>query len=234
MNGIWVGILTVLLVIAALIVWLLCCRWQVFLHLKEKRLTMELRLWGMRMPLVKKDFSQKKPKKEKKTEEKPKAKPSFSDRIRLEQKVVYDEEKGGYQPGGIRRIVADYLEIWDQVQETFSALFDGMRYKIEVTNTELTVLFGTGNPAHTGMAYGAAWSALGVIYPILCRYFRMDYPQVELNADFETKRFQIEFSSIIKVRPVHIIHAASQEGWRMLVTYLRNKKQKGSGRNGRK
>ncbi|MBR5152697.1 MAG: DUF2953 domain-containing protein [Clostridia bacterium] len=236
MRYVWVGLLTVLLTVVVLLIAIIWHRWSIYLRLKERRLVLELRGFGFRRTLFDRDFSVPKPQKPKSKQNKPQKENRFSGRWKPDTKKIYDEEKGGYQSDGIRTVVGQYLELWEELRETFRALFDGMRYKIEICDTRLYLTFGTGNPAHTGMAYGAAWSAIGAVYPILCRYFRMEYPQVDMQADFNTKRFDAELESIIKIRPAHIIHAGFKECLRMAVTYLRNNKDKdkGSGEHVRK
>jgi len=234
MRYVWLGLLLAVLTIVILLAAAIWYRWSVHLSLKEKRLILELRGFGFKKKLLDRDFSQPKAKAPKQPADAPKEESPFQLRLKQDKKRIYDPEKGGYQHGGLKEVIGEYLELWEDAKETFRALFDGMRYKIEVTDTRVRVEFGTGNPAHTGMAYGSVWTAIGVIYPMLCRYVKMEYPQIELIPDFNATRFHLEISSIIKVKPAHIIHAALKEGWHMAVTYLRKKYDKGSGKNGRK
>lgn len=223
-------ILTALLLLGA-VLW---HRWKIYLSLKGRNLTIELRGLGLRKKLLEKDFSQKaEPPKSKGTSAEKKENPILS-RWKEDKKRIYDPNKGGYQPGGPAALIAEYRHLWEDARESFAAVFDGLRYKIWVEETEIRLEFGTGNPAHTGMAYGAIWSALGVFYPLLCGYVKMDYPKLELEPNFNVPRFHLEITSIIKVRPAHIIHIILKEYGRMAVTYLWEKIKKGSGEHGRK
>lgn len=82
-----------------------------------------------------------------------------------------------------------------------------LRYRIEVVKVKLSVDYGTGDPADTGILYGVIWAAIGNLYQLFNQYLVFDFPEVSLNPDFENKIFKTEFEGIIKVRLVHIIIA---------------------------
>lgn len=235
MQYLWIGLLTVVLLIAALLTVVLWNRWELHLHLKDKRLTLELRGLGIRRMILERDFNQKESVTEKETSQKTgqpeeKKENRFVAKLKADKKRIFDSDKGGYQAGGIGEVVGEYKQLWEDTRKTMRGLFDGLRYKIEVRRTELRLDFGTGNPAHTGMAYSTVWGVMGVIYPLLCRHIKMDYPNLLITPDFNETRFDLEIKSIIMVRPAHIIHAVMKQGCYMAVTYLKNKK--GSGKHG--
>ena len=82
-----------------------------------------------------------------------------------------------------------------------------MRFKVEVLKTEIKIDYGTDDPADTGILYGIIWAAIGNLYQIFNHYLVFDFPNVEINPDFENQLFEIEFYGIIKIRLVHIINA---------------------------
>ena len=82
-----------------------------------------------------------------------------------------------------------------------------MRFKVEVSKTEIRIDYGTDDPADTGILYGIIWAAIGNLYQIFNHYLVFDFPKTEINPDFENQLFKIEFYGIIKVRLVHIISA---------------------------
>ena len=229
------GLLALLLLVAGLLALVLWHCWELHLKLKARRLTLVLRGFGINRTVLDRDFSQKEevpaPKGGAKPQKQPKEKENrFLAKLQADKKRIYDPEQGGYQHGALGQVVQEYRQMWEELKETFSGIFDGMRYKVEVTDTHIRLGFGTGNPAHTGMAYSGVWSVIGIFYPMLCRSIKMEYPLVEITPDFYEKRFDLEITSIIKVRPAHIIHAVLRQGWHMAVTYLKNKK--GSGKHG--
>ncbi len=229
MQYLWIGLLTVVLLIVALLMAVFWNRWELYLHLKEKRLTLELRGLGIRRMILERDFGKKEetPEQESPATHSPSKKKKenrFLTRFHADKKRIYDPEKGGYQAGGLREVVREYKQLWEDVEETLRGLFDGLRYKIAVTRTEIYLDFGTGNPAYTGMAYSAVWGIVGMVYPLICRHVKMEYPYISVTPDFHETRFYLEIKSIIKVRPAHIIHAVLKQGWHVVVTYLKNKK----------
>ena len=236
MRYILLVLLAVLLLAAAVLVLAIWHRWELHLHFRDKRLTVQLRGFGLRRTILDRDFSadEKEDTSEKPTRastKKEEKENRFLARFKADKKRIYDPDKGGYQHGGAGEVITEYRELWEDAKETFRDIFDGLRYKIEVAKTEIRLDFGTGNPAHTGMAYSAVWGAVGIFYPLVCRHIKMDYPYMEVTPDFYQKRFDLEIKSIIKVRPAHIINALLKQGWRMAVTYLTNKFNKGSGKH---
>ncbi len=119
----------------------------------------------------------------------------------------------------IEKLKAQYQE----VKEVVNAVFDYAGQRAEFTDIFIRCSFGTGEAAQTGMAYGAIWILIGNIYTYLCRYIRIEFPQVELAPSYNKKTFEIEGEGIIKMRTVHIILA----GIRVLRLYTKYKKEKG-------
>ncbi|MBR2916069.1 MAG: DUF2953 domain-containing protein [Clostridia bacterium] len=127
-------------------------------------------------------------------------------RYTLKQKEKQEEEKEVSKES----IEKDVKEKHDKLTDKTSflwKLFRDMRYRIEVKKVRIKVDFGTGDPADTGMLYGIIWGAIGNVYQIFSQYFIFDFPETEINPDFENKLFKIEAMGIIKVRLVHIISA---------------------------
>lgn len=89
--------------------------------------------------------------------------------------------------------------------------------------------FGTGDAAKTGIICGAIWSLTGNVYAFLCRFWNIEFPDIQLNPVFERKCFEIEAHGIIKIRPVHIITAII----RGVKVYDKYKQEKGVENNGR-
>ncbi len=82
-----------------------------------------------------------------------------------------------------------------------------LKDKAEFSGIYVRVKYGTGEAAVTGMVYGAIWSLVGNIYAFLCRYFKVKFPELELEPVFDGKAFEIEAEGIITTRLVHIITA---------------------------
>lgn len=93
------------------------------------------------------------------------------------------------------------------VKEVVAAVFGYTGDKAEIVDIMIKSRFGTGDAGKTGMICGAFWTLLGNTYAFLCRFFKVEFPDVQLEPDFEKKIFEIEARGIIKIRPVHIITA---------------------------
>lgn len=239
MRYLLLGVLVLLLIAAAVLTLAVWHRWELHLHLKNRHLTLTLRGFGIKRRILDKDFSQKEEPQKRETAsgkeyQKEKKENRFRAKLEADKKRIYDKEKGGYQHSGLMAVIQEYREMWRELTDTFRGVFGDMRHKVEICQTEIRLNFGTGNPAHTGMAYSAVWSIVGIFYPLFCRQFQMEYPSMAVTPDFYEKRFDLEIKSIIMVRPAHIIHAALKQGWRMAVTYLKENiksDKKGSGKN---
>ena len=250
MRYVFLGLLAALAAAVLLLIVGIWTTWSLYLHVRDKKLTLELRILGFRRTLMRRDFSASAPEKpsagaegeqsggskqEEPQQEKgkvPAKRKRFSERWSADKKRIYDPEKGGYQRGGLAAVLAEYRDLWEQSRDVLHAFFGDIRYRVEVPLLRIRLDFGTGNPAHTGMAYGAVWSAVGMAYPVACRYVRMAYPAMEVTPDFYEKRFDLEIRSIIKVRPAHIINALLKQGWRLAVTYCYHYFNKGSVKHG--
>ncbi len=109
------------------------------------------------------------------------------------------------------------------VREVIVTVFGYAGDKVEFVDIMIKSRFGTGDAGKTGMICGAFWTLMGNAYAFLCRFFRLDFPDVQLEPDFEKKVFEIETRGIIKIRPVHIITAAIR-GFKV---YDKHKNEKG-------
>ena len=126
------------------------------------------------------------------------------------------------KPGVIERIKSvkkGYEEIKDVIDEVVRFSHD----HVEIRDIYIRVKYGTGDAAITGIIYGAIWSFVGNVYSTLCRFWKVQFPRLELEPIFGGKAFEIEAEGIIKTRLVHIITTAI----RSLKIYKNSKKQKG-------
>ncbi len=129
----------------------------------------------------------------------------------------------GNMPGVLERLTT-FRKSYDGVKDIVDEVLDLVKNRAEFSGIFVRVRYGTGEAALTGMIYGAIWTLVGNIYSFLCRFFRIEFPVVELEPVFGGKAFEIEAEGIIKTRLVHIITA----GLRSLRLYSKNKKGKGA------
>lgn len=109
---------------------------------------------------------------------------------------------------GFLEKVENFRKTFVLVRDVITTVFGYAGDKVEFVDIMVKSRFGTGDAGKTGMICGVFWSLLGNVYAFLCRFFRLDFPDVQLEPDFEKKVFEIDVRGIIKIRPVHIITAA--------------------------
>ena len=126
-------------------------------------------------------------------------------------------------PGVLERLTT-FRKSYDGVRDIVDEVLDLVKNRAEFSGIFIRVRYGTGEAALTGMIYGAIWTLVGNIYSFLCRFFRIEFPAVELEPVFDGKAFEIEAEGIITTKLVHIITA----GLRSLRLYSKNKKEKGA------
>lgn len=228
-------LLAAVVLTAAALLW---HRWTVHIMLSNKTVSLAVSLFGGRKRIFYRDFSapKKKPEEPPKNGKPPEEKRRIQKKAKVrkplffeEKKLIYDKENGGFQIDGFCAVVQEYIGYFKKGKEMLRRFLNDTRHKISILSLSVSLDFGTGNPAYTGMLYGGIWSAVGTGYPLLCRYFVMDYPKLFLTPDYDRARLDFEIKGIIRVRPAQIFHAAIKQATRLAVTYCYKQFKKGSG-----
>ena len=117
------------------------------------------------------------------------------------------EDEGDTAEGLFERLrqIKNSYRLYKNIADAFAI---SLRGRIELSEIRISIVYGTGNAAHTGMLCGAFWSMVGGLYAFLCRFFSVEFPKLNIQPDFNRKRLETEFGGIIAVRPAHIIIAA--------------------------
>lgn len=229
-------VLIALIVIALILIFVAVSYTTITLHYKERKLTIHIKNF-----LYKKKFNIDMGDMDIKVEEKTSSINITNDkkkRFDLKQKFyeaknrVFNTEKG-FSMDGLQSVKEEFCEEYSDIAEKIKMFLIKFRHKMYIPLIKIRLNYGTDNPAATGMVYGWIWGMIGTLYPLATRYFRVEYPQVDITPDFYGKRFDIELKSIIKVRVAHIIIAALPALWNPMLTYLKNNKNKGREKNGR-
>ncbi len=134
--------------------------------------------------------------------------------------TIRNEKTSGNAFGRLR----DFKDNYGNVKDILGEILNLVRHKAEFSGIYVRVRYGTGEAAITGMVYGAIWSLVGNLYSFLCRFFRVEFPKLELEPVFNEKAFEIEAEGIITTKPVHIITAVL----RSAKIYKEHKKEKGA------
>ncbi len=194
MIVLWI-ILGILLFIIGFVVFALCSKTRVYISYKEDKLKIRFR-----NGLLRYTWKQKEQTKKKKTKHKKKA-PS---KTRKAENSTKTEE---INRESIEKEVRKKKQSLSDKTSFLWTLLGEMRYRIEVVKVKIKINYGTGDPADTGILYGVIWAAIGNLYQVFSRYLVLDFPETEIEPDFENKVFKTEFEGIIKVKILHVISA---------------------------
>lgn len=212
-------VLLIICLILSIIAFLLITKWTVILHICPKISTIDIKVicFTKKLSFGKGD-SEKKNKKKKNRD-----KTHEADKNAEIQEKSHNGDKTDHDMGIFDKFQECKAKILAYKKMVFDAL-DCLNGKIEIKNIYLRFDIGTGDAAATGKCMGYIYAGTGVLYPILNRYFIMDFPTFDITPDFYQKRFDYEVKSIIRVRPVHIIKMF----FVLAFDYLNMKKSKGS------
>lgn len=231
--------LIAIFIIALLIFTVVFPYMSINLHITSHKSEIILKFWFYKKKLVlgKEKLSDKpkdKTKTQSKTAKTDKSKSSFDIKERLSdiKKRITDSDKG-IDMDEIRSVKNELTEEFSELFTILKKFFSKMRHKINIPLLNIILDFGIGNPASTGISYGAIWSLMGTVYPIVSQYVNLDFPNIDITPDFYTKRFEAEVKSIIKVRPVHIINAAFAAFTKLGLTYFKKISERNVKNNGR-
>ena len=120
--------------------------------------------------------------------------------------------------------IKNFRKSYDDSKDILAEIFDLVKNRCELSDIYIRIKYGTGEAALTGMIYGAIWAFVGNVYSLLCRFFRVEFPTIELEPVFDGKALEIEAEGIITTKLVHIINAV----YRSYKLYSKHKKQKGA------
>lgn len=226
----WYILIIILAVIALLLFVQLATFSTIYIHYKNKKLIVKIKT-----PFYRKEINYDLEKNEEKVNtrsQETSEKSKLSDKVDEIKKRVFNSEKG-FDADELKKVWQEILDTHSYAVGIIKKLLTKLRHKIHITQLFIGLEYGTDNPANTGIIYGSVWGLIGTLYPILTRYFYIEYPTLDITPDFYNKRFDIEIRSIIKVRAAHIIRAGFSSLFVPAITYLKDKISKGSEKNGR-
>ena len=111
-----------------------------------------------------------------------------------------------------------------EMKNVFNLFKEGYRYKkafryliskTSVNGFKLSLTFGVGDAALTGMLAGICWILVGSILSVLFSYIDTRTERISINPAFDKPAFKLELGCIIHVKLGHIIST----GIRMLILY---------------
>ncbi len=91
--------------------------------------------------------------------------------------------------------------------------------KIQITDLQMDIHYGTGEASTTALATGALWSLSGGMIAIISEYFLlMVHPKIDIIPHFSVKKpFETKIECIAQLRMAKTIHA----GWKLARLLLR-------------
>ena len=96
-----------------------------------------------------------------------------------------------------------------------------LRRRIRITNLEILLTLGGGDPCKTGIQYGRAWSILGGLFPVLENTFIIKKRNLNVNCDFLTEKTTIFVRADLKLSLGRTILLLIKYGLRALKEYFR-------------
>ena len=152
-------------------------------------------------------------------------------KLQKDVKRFRNPDTGKWDFEALKEVIEEYVEMFRQIKDIIKTFLEYTRQRIYVPVWRIRLDFGTGDPADTGMLFGAAWDFMGILYPHLARYMDITFPMMDITPDFYGKRLDLEMKSIIKTKPAHIIHAFCRSLWKPVIAYIKHN-IKGSGKHG--
>lgn len=198
------GLFILVILIAALALW---TRTTIILLYRDKKIKVTVKLLGLHFSREM-DTGQAEENGIHKTEEvETNAVEDFKDQIKSDFQTLKDDDTV-VDLEALKSVAKKYYDHFKTGKSVVLQFLGRLRYRFSISKIELNLTYGLGDPAQTGMAYGAIWGAAGILYPLLREYFRIVFPVLNVTPDFQTKKFELEAESIIRVRAAHIINAA--------------------------
>jgi len=114
-----------------------------------------------------------------------------------------------------------FLSIAEDIKKALGKMFDAIR----IDRLEMDLIVATGDPARTGIAYGAAAAAVGMAVPALESAFRVKEKRISVEADFERTEPVTLLNGVFAVRLLPLVLAAASAGSAFLRANRKMKKQ---------
>ncbi len=191
------GIVALALLLAALLTGILLLTLRVRLEVRGKNGELRVRIGvgALHIPLYPL------PKRVKRAPEKPR-KPRRRPR-KVKQPPVLHWERVGWR---------DTLEL---VMDVLSAIRD----RLYLETLLLNLVFASTDAARTGMLYGGASAAAGMLVPFLEEHFNVEDLHIRLRADFDSHETQWAAVLVCAARPVSVLRALWRERRRLRAFY---------------
>lgn len=118
-------------------------------------------------------------------------------------------------------VIEEYARIYKGYKLTLKSFIGHMRRKIRITECDIFIKYGAGDPADTGIAYGGVCAAAPVMYSFLSGYFRICYPKIVFKPKYYEKTLEYEIDLKFKLKAAFILSALTVSAFRALAEYVK-------------
>jgi hypothetical protein len=198
----------VLLALVVLILLVLCCRTHLTVGYLSGQPVLQLRVLGIPIPLDRLLSRQKK--KPTKTEEK-KAQPESAKELSVGEKLKQYQKK-----------LESWLELGKKLKDPALKAVRKLLQGLRVEEVYLSVTFGTGDPAATGMIYGAIAAVCSSLFEIWGDLLPIRKKYVDLFPDFNQETLQGVGKLTLSLRIITLLAIGLKFGY----TYIKIKESK--------
>ena len=126
-------------------------------------------------------------------------------KVKKRKQKKYIDKKSGFSFTQIQQNIDKVKLIYEAYKQVFQGVKKYIRGKIICPYFTLTLYFGLGDAALTGITTGGIWAFIYNVFSIINRIVVVQKREINVYPDFNEKRCDICFDSIFTIRIVHII-----------------------------
>lgn len=146
-----------------------------------------------------------------------------------ELKSMWDSEARWFDFENIDLVINKYTGLISHGRSALAVFLRRLKRKVRISRLDLYIKFGLNSPDRTGIAYGAAYAAVGNLNAFIMSVFKSDAGiRLYLDPDYVNSCFEFELGSIIKTRAFHVARALISALAVFIINHI-----KGSVENGR-
>ncbi len=101
--------------------------------------------------------------------------------------------------------VKKYYRTFKLIKGTWEKSKLSVRKRILLKKTSLSVTFGTGDAAHTGIMTGILWSGIYDVIAFISKFIRVTQPQICVNPIYDEEQLEIRGECILTLSLANII-----------------------------
>ncbi len=103
------------------------------------------------------------------------------------------------------RNVEKLHELYKESKHELTEMLSYVRRHLSCKELDFQIAFGLDNAAKTGITTGAVWTSGTLLLKIIDSLIGIQKMNMNVYPDFQNKRFEISFKTILIMRPIHFI-----------------------------